>query len=273
MQVKTTSDPAQVGQLDDGTTVVGAEAIAAMVAHFTEQQEARRTVLRKMPAKVRRDYLTFVRTGRLPEVRARAPREARNDRPGGSRRSSVRRSSERSGDSGDPDEEPARVCANARCRADISHLHPLAEFCDNRGACKQQAYRDRLTHKHLEELVGTVAHDLACGCNPKGHLVIGGVCFHCGRPRGGVTRAWLDDGLRARPFVSSRAPARRNPRLGERKRKPLREYVDKAIIRTPAEIVAERLRILEAFIAEHGMDYWDRHDTAPEQLDLESEAA
>ena len=43
--------------------------------------------------------------------------------------------------------------------------------------------------------------------------------------------------------------------------------------RRPAEIVAERLRILEEFMAEYGMDYWDHHDTAPQQLELESKAA
>lgn len=48
--------------------------------------------------------------------------------------------------------------------------------------------------------------------------------------------------------------------------------------RTPAEIVAERLRILEEFVARYGMDYWDHHDVPPDsenvQLHLdESEAA
>ena len=77
-----------------------------------------------------------------------------NARPRGAgrpkaRTSSARRSSERSGDSGDPDEEPVRLCANARCRADISHLHVLAEYCDNGGACKQAAYRDRQVLDYL----------------------------------------------------------------------------------------------------------------------------
>ena len=35
------------------------------------------------------------------------------------------------------------------------------------------------------------------------------------------------------------------------------------VSRTPAEIVAEPVRILEEFVAEHGMDYWDHHDEAP----------
>lgn len=36
-----------------------------------------------------------------------------------------------------------RLCENPRCGADISHLHPLRKYCDNDGACKQAAYRDR----------------------------------------------------------------------------------------------------------------------------------
>jgi hypothetical protein len=47
--------------------------------------------------------------------------------------------------------------------------------------------------------------------------------------------------------------------------------------RTPAEIVAERLQVLEEFVEKYGLDWWDHHDTAPDQaqlqLDLESEAA
>jgi hypothetical protein len=106
---------------DDGTH--GAEAVAAMLAHFTGQQAKRQEALRRMPAKVRRDYATYLRTGRLPDARGRAPREARNDRPRGSRRSSVRRSSERSGDSGEGSEPPERLC-RCGCRSDISQRVP-----------------------------------------------------------------------------------------------------------------------------------------------------
>jgi hypothetical protein len=38
---------------------------------------------------------------------------------------------------------------------------------------------------------------------------------------------------------------------------PRRSPVTDDDSRTPAEIVAERLRILEAFVAEHGLTYWD----------------
>ena len=118
-----------------------------------------------------------------------------NARPRGAgrpkaRTSSARRSSERSGDSGDPDEEPVRLCANARCRADISHLHVLAEYCDNGGACKQAAYRDRQVLDYLDAVAGTTTTAISCRCEPRGQLVVDGVCFPCGRPRGAVTREW-----------------------------------------------------------------------------------
>ena len=175
----------------------------------------------------------FMRQVHLVRVRATSSRQPTStERPRArSRRTAARRAAgPRSGtDPGDEEgepEPPPRPCQNPRCEADLSH-RPKADYCDS--ACKQAAYRHRRTIEHLDELVGTSAADLSCGCNPRGHFVIGGVCFHCGRPRGEVTRAWLDDDLRARSFVSSRAPARRNPRLGDRKRKPIREFVDKSI--------------------------------------------
>jgi hypothetical protein len=33
--------------------------------------------------------------------------------------------------------------------------------------------------------------------------------------------------------------------------------------RTPAEIAAERLRVLEDFVARYGLDYWDSHTEPP----------
>jgi hypothetical protein len=166
-------------------------------------------------------------TGRTSRSVHATPRESSgrtNGRVRGSRRGT--RSTSSSSDDPGPDPEPPerRLCQNKRCGDDISHLHTLREFCDD--ACKQQAYRDRLIVEHLDELVGTFAADrLSCRCVPKRHLVIGGVCFTCGRPRGEITRDWLDDDMRARSFVSSRAPARRKPRYGDRKRKPVREYM------------------------------------------------
>lgn len=191
------------------------ESEAEFAAHLERVNEQNRRALARLKPHELARLKTWLRTRThdAPPVRppptpasGRAPREARNGRVRGSRRSSARRSSERSGDSGDPDEEPARVCANARCRADISHLHVLAEYCDNSGACKQAAYRDRQTLEHLDGLAGTVAVGVSCRCTPKGHLVIGGVCFACGKPRGAVTRAWLDDeGVQARSFVTTPA--------------------------------------------------------------------
>jgi len=116
-----------------------------------------------------------------------APRERRNRRASSPSRAGPDDDSESS--------EPAerRFCQNKRCEADISHLPQKAYHCDNGGACKQAAYRDRLTTQHLDNLVGTISDEVSCHCDPTGHLVIGGVCFTCGKPRGVVTRAWLTD--------------------------------------------------------------------------------
>jgi hypothetical protein len=114
-----------------------------------------------------------------------APRERRDRRAASPSRAGPDDDSE----SSEPPER--RLCGNKRCEADISHLHPERDHCDN--ACKQAAYRDRQALKRLNEFVGTVADRLSCSCFPKRHLVHGGVCFSCGKPRGVVTRGWLED--------------------------------------------------------------------------------
>lgn len=63
---------------------------------------------------------------------------------------------------------------------------------------------------------------LSCGCVPEGELVVGNVCFACGRPRGLVTMGWERGGpIRARSFVTTHPPKRRKPRLGDRRHKPI----------------------------------------------------
>jgi hypothetical protein len=149
-------------------------------------------------------------------MNGRAPREARNQRRRGSRRGE--RSSSSSSDDPDPDPEPAerRLCQNKRCQTDISHLRPDARYCDNNGACKQAAWRDRQTIKRLDDLEGTVTFGVSCKCRPKHGLVIGGVCLPCGRPRGSVTLEWeRDPAPQARSFVTTHALKRRNSRLGD----------------------------------------------------------
>jgi hypothetical protein len=234
---------------DDGNLVAtGDEATAAWVAHVDQQQAKRQEALRKMPAKVRRDYATYLRSGRIPEARARAPREARNDRPRGSRRSSVRRSSERSGDSGEGSEPPGRTCA-CGCGFDISHRAPQAKYLNDQHAAaarqrrKRSRVRDwspdvsrrdpyfRLDAAELERLRRRI--EGGCRCNGR-HIADAddGHCVKCGHRRG-----WrLPDGktVPSRSFVSSRAPARRKPRLGDRKRKPVRKFVDESIVEVAA---------------------------------------
>ena len=219
-ETTTPTPPDIVG--DDGTH--GAEAVAAMLAHFTEAQVKRQTVLRTMPAKARRDYATYLRTGRLPDARARAPREARNDRPRGSKRSSVRRSSERSGDSGSEDGEPppARECA--WCGDPIDHLNADARYCGTKHRVYAQRERDRQQPERVAARAaenGTAGWSRHCTCWPHHDLVDRGVCVKCGRARGTLAAAWITEArdLTSRQLVA-RAAARWNPRLGDGKRRP-----------------------------------------------------
>jgi hypothetical protein len=223
--------PAQMHEAGDGTITYGAAAVEAS-KEFDVIQARRAQALRRLSPTDRRAYMTYLRTGRTPTTaRARESHGSTNGRVRGSRRTNSRPNAPPSSD--DPSEPPppeGRLCENKRCEADISHLRKDAKYCDNDNVWKQQAYRDRQTVEHLDELVGTVAVGLSCTCSPKRNVVVGGVCFHCGHPRGAVTRDWLDDDMRARSFVSSHAPKRRNPRYGDRKRKPVREYVDREAV-------------------------------------------
>src|SRR5215217_3424180 len=150
----------------------------------------------------REQVASMRRTLRLSDAsRHRAPTIAMNGKPAGTaaprerrdrRAASPSRAGPKSSDESESSEppQPGRRCENARCEADLSHLHVSRRFCSN--ACRQAAYRDRQTLEQLDELVGTVAERLSCSCFPKRHLVDGGVCFSCGKPRGAVTRGWLE---------------------------------------------------------------------------------
>jgi hypothetical protein len=160
---------------------------------------------------------------RFPDsARTRTREPHGNGRP--ARRAGSRRTTNsRSGPDDDPgaSAEPAgRRCENARCQADISHLHPLAHFCDDGGACKQQAYRDRRTIAHLDELAGTVTVLLSCICSPQRNLVDEGQCVQCGYPRGPIVRGWLTDPAPpSRSFATIHSLKRRSPQLGDGKRR------------------------------------------------------
>ena len=201
------------------------------------------------------------------------------------------RSSARSGDSGEDGESsgessepPARrLCENERCRADISHLHSLAHYCD--GGCKQEGYRDRCTRAVLDEKTGTVTSVLSCVCDPQRNTLEPAHCHQCGKPRGIITRGWVDEnGVSARVAVVTRQVGlkRRNPRLGDSRRKPITEYQEagggmnatavhpsaadrlEALARRPLGphrelllMLADRLRALEALV-QHDRDQRDR---------------
>lgn len=229
---------------DDGNLVAtGAEATAAWLAHVDRVQEHNRQALAQLrPHELARlETWLRTRTHATPPVRpqsrlsnGRAPREARNNRVRGSKRSRVRRSSERSGDSGSDDGEPppARECA--WCGEPIDHLNADARYC----GAKHRVYAQRERDRQLPERVaaraaenGASGRAKPCRCWPQHDLVDRNVCVKCGRARGAVVVAWITEArdLRSRQLVT-RAPARRNPRLGDGKRRPPNEFIDESII-------------------------------------------
>jgi hypothetical protein len=166
----------------------------------------------------------------------RAAPRSRESRPAPSRKRSLSRSSSRSADSGDDSDSselpPRRYCENERCEADITHLGPLARYCDDGGACKQQAYRDRRLVELLDEMVGTIEWRLSCKCQPKRNTLEPGHCHQCGYPRGVVTREWVtDQAPRSRQLVVLGSMPHK-PRYGDGKRKPVHEY------KVPREVAA-----------------------------------
>jgi hypothetical protein len=220
------------GDTDGGEIVVdGPDTIALLKREIdTAQDQNRRALIKLKPHELAR-FETWLRTRTHTEppvqptparpTNGHAPREARNDRPRGSKRRGERSKSS-SSDDPDPEPEPAerRLCGNKRCQADISHLRPDARYCDNDGACKQAAYRDRLTVAELDRVQGTVTTKISCRCDPTPELVDEGVCLLCGRQRGPVTLEWeRDPAPPARAFATTRAPKQRNPRLGDGKRR------------------------------------------------------
>ena len=183
---------------------------------------------------VREPGVTYVRAARERPRRGRSPRPATNDKRRGSKRSSVRRSSERSGDSGSEDGEPppARECA--WCGEPIDHLNADARYC----GAKHRVYAQRARDRQLPERVaaraaenGASGRAKPCRCWPHHDLVDRNVCVKCGHARGAVAIAWITEArdLRSKQLVA-RAPARRNPRLGDGKRRPPNEFVDESII-------------------------------------------
>jgi hypothetical protein len=126
------------GDTDGGEIVVdGPDTIALLKREIdTAQDQNRRALIKLKPHELAR-FETWLRTRTHTEppvqptparpTNGHAPREARNDRPRGSKRRGERSKSS-SSDDPDPEPEPAerRLCGNKRCQADISHLRPDA---------------------------------------------------------------------------------------------------------------------------------------------------
>jgi hypothetical protein len=173
------------------------------------------------------------RRGAAPTTRARGA-----GRPAGRPKAQSTRSSARSGDSGEDGSEPPLALRECEwCGESIEHLNADARYCGAKhrvsaARARDKADPDRVAARAVEN--GVHRRPQPCRCSPQGHLVIGGVCFHCGRARGD-TSVWLRGAreLKVREVVT-RAPARKAPRTGDGKRRPKRVYVDESIIRQVA---------------------------------------
>lgn len=216
---------------DDGTVTHGYEADAVFAAHCDDVQARRRAALRKMSPTMRRSYVTYLRTGRIPTT----PTTPTTARPRGAgrprtRTSSARRSSERSGDSGDdsdPSEPPERLCA-CGCREDISHLAPQARYLNGTHGNRARQRRKRQLARGWNPAVpsrdgflgdpysrfdGKVSYEMlrrrveqGCRCNGSFLPDETGVhCIWCGHDRDGG-----DPG--AREFISARSAETRRVR-------------------------------------------------------------
>jgi hypothetical protein len=232
---------------NDGTTSYDQDAVRESVAHFSKAESEHSAAVRALPPVARRAYATYLRTGRLPEGRARAPREARNDRPRGSRRSSTRRSSERSGDSGSEGGEPEPSPAGRRececCGLPLTGKRPQARYLNDAHRKRAQRQRDRLEPDRVPErrlVLLTEAKappPVRCKCDPKGHLVDGFVCVPCGRARGNGGVAWLAGDIPSRqlsihqPSRAREWRTRPNRSESARLRSTRRDYIDESIIR------------------------------------------
>jgi hypothetical protein len=135
--------------------------------------------------------LSVQTVGLTAKERAGRPRARGAGRP--AVRGSSRRSSARSGDSGEDGEpEPpqaGRLC-QCGCGRSIDHLRRDARYFE--ACCRVRAQRardeadsDRVAERDLARLMAASV-DLApvpCRCDPRRHLVDAGVCLHCGRAR------------------------------------------------------------------------------------------
>jgi hypothetical protein len=151
---------------------------------------------------VREPGVTYVRAARDRPRRGRSPRPATNDRRRGSRRNPARRSSERSGDSGEDSEPPGRTCeCKPECGADISHRAPQARYLNDAHAAAARQRRKRALSRNWSadvsradaylrrepEEVARARRRIEDGCRCNGHHIADaedGHCIKCGHRRG-----------------------------------------------------------------------------------------
>jgi hypothetical protein len=117
-----------------------------------------------------------------------------------------------------------------------------ADYLNDAHRKRAQRERDRLdsdrpAERRLLQLIKErPPAPVRCKCDPRPQLVDENVWVPCGRPRGSASAAWLIEAVNlSSKQLSSRGPTRRNPRYGDRKRKPVTVTpFDESIIRKAA---------------------------------------
>jgi hypothetical protein len=158
-----------------------------------------------------------------------SPREHR------ARRSSSPSRAGPSDDEGPSDEPPpaGRLC-ECGCGFPLTGRRPQCRYLNVTHRKRHQRERDRQTPDRVALRAvenGTATRPRRCGCRPAHNLHDRGVCVKCGHARVDVAVAWITEArdLRSKQLVA-RAPARRNPMLGDGKGRPPNEFVDESII-------------------------------------------
>jgi hypothetical protein len=132
------------------------------------------------------DALGLTALLRAPTAAAKPRTRARGAGRPAARRSATHSRAGPSDDEGPSDEPPpaGRLCQLSGCDRELP-LERRKYCCDphgDRARKRTQRKRDRLTPERVPLRAvenGAAGRAKPCVCSPKGHLVIGGVCFHC----------------------------------------------------------------------------------------------
>ena len=241
--------PLKVYDADGHVLATGHEADAALSASIDEVHEHNRQALAQLkPHELARfEAWLRTRTHATPPVRppsttatsglatGRAPREARNDRHRGSRRTTGSGSTSSGEDDPEPEPPGARLCAECGQPVEPNSRGRPREYCKGCSTPAARKRRERENDRqHPERVVEregeiwSLAPECSCGSEAaEPDYVLGYYrCIPCGLKRPEPEARLLDyragkNPLPARSFVPAHGLKKRNPRFGDYKRKPV----------------------------------------------------